>query len=107
MRYSIPHSFRDAEPGTLTPELLAQIRLSVLLGYGFALSLLGAGGLASLAAFVVGLAARERIRRSDGRLVGRGLAWWCIVAGGLGAALRLSLLAWKMTAGRAETFLIR
>jgi ABC-type branched-subunit amino acid transport system permease subunit len=91
LRYSIPHSFRDVEPSALTPELLAQIRLSVLLGYGFALSLLGAGGLASLAAFVIGLVARERIKKSRGRLVGLKTAWWCIVVGGLSAAVLLSL----------------
>ena len=62
LRYSIPHSFRDVEPSALTPELLAQIRLSVLLGYGFALSLLGTGGLGSLAAFVIGLVARRGLR---------------------------------------------
>ena len=100
MRYSIPHSFRDVEPGALTPELLAQVRLSTLLGYGFALSLLGTGGLGSLAAFVIGLVARERIKKSGGHLVGLGLAWWCIVVGGFWAAFLLARAAREITAGR-------
>lgn len=84
MRYSAPHSFRDAEPGNLSPELSAQIELSVLLGYGFAFSLLGIGGLASLIAFIIGWQARCRIKRSPDKLVGVKLAWWCIIVGGLG-----------------------
>ena len=71
--------------GALPPELIAQVRLSVLLGYGFAFSALGVGGLGSLAAFVIGCVARGRIRRSGGRLTGLWLAWWCILSGGLGA----------------------
>ena len=84
LRYSVPHSFRDAELKSLPPELLAQIKLSVLLGYGFAFSLLGIGGLAPLVAFVIGWHARRRIKQSPDKLVGAKLAWWCIVVGGLG-----------------------
>lgn len=86
-RYSVPEGFRDADPKIFAPELREQIRLSVLLGYGFALSLLGVGGLAPLAAFVIGLAARARIKRSGGRLVGTRVAWWCIIFGALCTAL--------------------
>ncbi|HEX8131201.1 MAG TPA: hypothetical protein VF527_19030 [Pyrinomonadaceae bacterium] len=85
MRYSIPDGFRDIEPANLSPELAAQIKLSVLLGYGFAFSLLGVGGLASLVAFIIGWRARRRIERSGGKLAGLKLAWWCIVVGGAGA----------------------
>lgn len=85
MRYAVPESFRDAGRAAFSPELVEQIKLSVLLGYGFALSLLGTGGLASLAAFLIGWEARRRIRRSGRRLVGLRLAWWCIVCGALGA----------------------
>jgi hypothetical protein len=93
LRYSFPRSFRDADVGALPPELIAQVKLSILLGYGFAFSTLGVGGLASLAAFAVGLEARRRIKRSGGRLGGLWLAWWCILTGGLGAfALSLTLL---------------
>ena len=85
MRYSFPQSFRDADAGALPPELIAQVRLSVLLGYGFAFSALGVGGLGSLTAFVIGCVARRRINRSGGRLAGLWPAWWCILTGGLGA----------------------
>jgi len=68
----------------LSPELLTQIKLSVLLGYGFAFSLLGIGGLASLIAFIIGWEVRRRIKQSHDKLVGAKLAWWCIVVGGLG-----------------------
>jgi hypothetical protein len=87
MRYSIPVSLRDIEPKNLSPELLAQIRLSVLLGYGFAFSLLAVGGLAPLVAFIIGWQARRRIKQSHGKLVGMKLAWWCIVFGIAGATI--------------------
>ena len=85
MRYAIPSNLRDADAAKLSPELIAQTKLSVLLGHGFALSLLVTGGLSSLAALAIGLLVLKRIRASGGRLVGRGLAWWCVVAGGIGA----------------------
>ncbi len=96
-RYRVPESFRDADRARLSPELLAQIRLSVLLGYGFALSLRGIGGLASLAAFLIGCAALRRIRRSGGRLVGVRLAWWCVIFGGLLAVVLPLLIASQLS----------
>lgn len=84
LRYTVPHSFRDAELKNLSPELLAQIKLSVLLGYGFAFSLLGIGGLAPFIAFIIGWQARRRIDQSPVKLVGAKLACWCIVVGGVG-----------------------
>jgi asparagine N-glycosylation enzyme membrane subunit Stt3 len=96
MRYSIPGSLRDLEPKNLSPELLAQVKLSVLLGYGFAFSLIGVGGLASLVAFVIGWQARGRIKRSHDKLVGMKLAWWCIVVGIAGAIILPLVLAARM-----------
>lgn len=93
MRYAVPESFRDAGRAALAPELVEQIKLSVLLGHGFVLSLLGTGGLASLAAFLIGWEARRRIKRSGRRLVGMRLAWWCIVIGGLGALVQPAAFA--------------
>jgi hypothetical protein len=87
LRYSVPHSFRDAKLKNLSPELLAQIKLSVLLGYGFAFSLLAIGGLAPLIAFIIGWQARRRIKQSHDKLVGAKLAWWCIIVGGLGMVI--------------------
>ena len=92
MRYSVPASFRDLAPGALSADLPAQVKVSVLLGYGFALSLAGTEGLSSLAAFAIGLEARRRIKESRGRLAGLRPAWWCIAAGALGACLLPQLL---------------
>lgn len=99
MRYRVPESFRDAERVLMSPELLAQIKVSVLLGYGFALSLQPLGGLGSLAALLIGLEARRRIRRSGGRLGGIRLAWWCIVVGGLWAAFAPLFIARQLSGG--------
>ncbi|MDQ1593305.1 MAG: hypothetical protein QOG71_3932 [Pyrinomonadaceae bacterium] len=101
MRYSIPGSLRNVEPQNLPPELLAQIKLSVLLGYGFAFSLLGVGGLAPLAALIIGWEARRRIRQSQGKLVGAKLAWWCIIFGGAGATI------WPLALAAAMMGLLR
>ena len=87
LRYSVPHSFRDAELKNLSPELLAQIKLGVLLGYGFAFSRLAIGGLAPLVAVIIGCEARRRIKHSHGKLSGMKLAWWCIIFGGAGALI--------------------
>ena len=87
MRYRVPESFRDFDAAAVSPELLSQIKVSVLLGYGFVLSIQGIGGLGSLAAFLIGCEARRRIKRSGGRLVGIKLAWWCIVFGGVCAVV--------------------
>jgi hypothetical protein len=72
----------------ITPELLAQIKLSVMLGYGFVLSLSGVGGLGSLVGFGLGLEARRRIKKSRGQFAGANLAWWCIFLGAAGAIWR-------------------
>ncbi|MFL6229514.1 MAG: hypothetical protein ACJ741_12120 [Pyrinomonadaceae bacterium] len=82
VRYRVPHSLRDADVRVLPPALVEQIKLSVLLCHGFAFSLVSLGGLGSLAAFVIGLLARRRIKNSSGQLVGLRLAWWCIIVGG-------------------------
>jgi len=87
LRYRVPESFRDADATALPPELLSQIKVSVLLGYGFVLSLRPLGGLGALAALLIGWEARRRIRRSGGRLAGIKLAWWCIIFGGFWAVV--------------------
>ena len=56
-----------------------------MLAMGFALSLVGVGGLGSLAALVIGLKALTVIDRSPVELVGKWMAWWCIIIGALGA----------------------
>ncbi|HEX8352484.1 MAG TPA: hypothetical protein VF611_06290 [Pyrinomonadaceae bacterium] len=76
------------------PKLALQVRVSKMLGCGFAFSLVVSGGVGSLAALVIGLRARGIIRKSGGELSGMRVAWWCIIVGGLGAAM-LPLLAWR------------
>lgn len=82
MRYKFPHIFRDADVGSLPPALVEQVKLSILLGYGFAFSLFPLGGVGSLVAFVIGWLALGRINRSGEQLAGWMLAYWCIVVGG-------------------------
>ena len=52
---------------------------------GFALSLVGAAGLGSLAAFLIGLKALTVINQSPVELAGKWMAWWCIIIGAIGA----------------------
>jgi hypothetical protein len=71
-------------PSDLLSDLERQVRLSRMLSMGFALSLVGAAGLGSLAAFLIGLKALTVINRSPVELAGKWMAWWCIIFGGLG-----------------------
>jgi len=72
-------------PANSLSDLERQVRLSKMLAMGFALSLVGVGGLGSLAALVIGLKALTVINRSPVELVGKWMAWWCIIIGALGA----------------------
>ena len=71
----------------VSPNLELQINVSRVLALGFVLSLLGIGGIGSLAALILGLKARSIIRRSNGEIGGIKMAWWCIIAGALGAVI--------------------
>ncbi|MCA1592456.1 MAG: hypothetical protein LC754_07360 [Acidobacteria bacterium] len=71
-----------------------QIKTSKLIGLGFVLSIARVGGFGSLAAFIIGLRARDIIRRSHGEIIGLRMAWWCIIVGGLGAATLLPYVIW-------------
>jgi predicted CDP-diglyceride synthetase/phosphatidate cytidylyltransferase len=66
-------------------ELEQQVKVSKMLGMGFVLSITGIMGIGSLIALVLGWKALRTIRASNGRIGGRLMAWWCIVAGALGA----------------------
>jgi hypothetical protein len=72
-------------PADSISDLERQVRLSKMLAMGFSLSLVGAGGLGSLAALLIGLKALTAINRSPVELVGKWMAWWCIIIGALGA----------------------
>ncbi|MET0649369.1 MAG: hypothetical protein ABW208_22390 [Pyrinomonadaceae bacterium] len=76
------------------PKLALQVRVSKMLGCGFAFSLVVSGGVGSLVAFIIGLRARSIIKQSGGELSGMRMAWWCIIVGGLGAVM-LPLLVWR------------
>jgi len=76
-------------PSDLLSDLERQVRLSKMLSMGFALSLVGAAGLGSLAALLIGLKALTVINRSPVELAGKWMAWWCIIVGGLGVAIVL------------------
>lgn len=60
-----------------------------MLKLGLILSIIWCAGIGSLMALINGLRARRIIRASQGELRGLGLAWWCIIAGGLGVAVWL------------------
>jgi len=72
-------------PADSLSDLERQVRLSKMLAMGFALSLVGAGGFGSLAALLIGLKALTVINRSQVELVGKWMAWWCIIISALGA----------------------
>jgi hypothetical protein len=89
-----PADSASPESARLDPKLLRQMRVSKLLGFGFALSVVWVGGLGSLAALFIGLRARKLIKDSGGELAGMRLAWWCIIAGACGVAILLPYTAW-------------
>jgi hypothetical protein len=68
-------------------DLRMQIKVSKLLSIGFVFSIVWLAGLGSLIALVIGLRARNLIRKAGGRIAGSGVAWWCIIAGGIGVVL--------------------
>ena len=76
------------------PKLALQVRVSKMLGYGFAFSIVWAGGVGSLIALIIGLRARKLIRESGGEISGMRMAWWCIAAGALGIVTILPYVVW-------------
>jgi hypothetical protein len=69
----------------LTPDLELQLKVSKILGLGFALSIVHIGGFGSLAALILGLRAKRLMRSSPKTLGGAVLMWWCIIMGALGS----------------------
>jgi hypothetical protein len=65
-------------------DLEQQVKVSRMLGLAFALSITGIGGIGSFVAFILGCKALRIIRTSHGRISGRLMAWWCILAGAIG-----------------------
>jgi hypothetical protein len=83
-----------AELARVNPTLFLQMRVSRMLGFGFALSLAWTGGVGSLIALLIGLRARRLIREGGGAIAGMRMAWWCIVAGALGTLAGPPVLVW-------------
>jgi hypothetical protein len=71
-------------PEDARSDLERQVRLSKLLVMGFALSFHGVAGLGSLAGLLIGLKGLRAINRSPNELSGKWMAWWCVIAGGVG-----------------------
>jgi hypothetical protein len=76
----------------LSPQLEQQIKLSKLLGLGFAFSLVSMGGIGSLLALIIGFKSRRYILKSSQQLSGIRMAWWCIIVGILGALVSIPYL---------------
>jgi len=68
----------------LMNDLEQQVKVSKMLGLAFALSITGVGGIGSLVAVILGWRALRIIKTASGRISGRRMAWWCILAGTLG-----------------------
>ena len=77
----------DAE---IQDRLYEQTRLSKLLSRGFIFSIVWLGGIGSLIALVSGIRGLILIKRSRNILVGKSMAWWCTVVGGI----RVIALPW-------------
>lgn len=79
-------------------QLARQVRVSKMLGLGFVLSVVPMAGIGSLAALTIGLRAKRIIQQSNNEIAGIRMAWWCIIAGAVGAVvfpiLFLRLLGW-------------
>ncbi|HEX8719485.1 MAG TPA: hypothetical protein VF736_02485 [Pyrinomonadaceae bacterium] len=73
-----------------------QVRVSKMLGYGFAFSVVWAGVVGSLLSLIIGLRARGLIRKSGGAVSGIWLAWWCIGAGAFGLVTVTPYVIWLM-----------
>ncbi len=68
-------------------DLEQQVKVSRMLGLAFALSITGIGGIGSFVALVLGWRALRVIKAASGRISGRWMAWWCILAGALGTLI--------------------
>jgi hypothetical protein len=69
-----------------------QDQIDKMLKWGIIFSVIWLAGLGSLAAFIVGVKARNRIKASNGTLTGTGSALWCLVVGALGLALWVPII---------------
>jgi uncharacterized membrane protein YdcZ (DUF606 family) len=68
-------------------QLEQQVKVSKMLGMAFVLSITSIFGVGSLVALILGWKALRLIQSSNGAIGGRAMAWWCILAGALGALI--------------------
>jgi uncharacterized membrane protein YdcZ (DUF606 family) len=64
-----------------------QVKVSRMLGLAFVFSITSIFGVGSIVAVILGWRALRIIRGADRRISGQWLAWWCILAGALGALI--------------------
>jgi hypothetical protein len=67
----------------MTPHLNRQIKISKLLSYGFIFTLPPLCGILSFVSVIIGVRAIRMIKRSQVKLSGIVLSWWCIIVGGV------------------------
>jgi len=65
-------------------QIEAQVALSKNLALGFVLLLLPVAGIGSMTAIWIGVRSWRKIKASDPRLVGTGMAGWCVAVGVVG-----------------------
>jgi hypothetical protein len=67
----------------MTPQLERQIKVSKMLSLGFVFTIWPAAWMTSFIAVILGVRGMVIIERSEERMVGRVIAWWCIIVGSL------------------------
>ncbi len=67
-----------------------------MLGLGFILSIVPMIGIGSLTALIIGLKAKSVIQQSNSEIAGIKMAWWCIIAGGVGVIVFPILFLWLL-----------
>ena len=79
-----------------SPNLELQIKVSKILSRGFVFSIVWLAGFGSLIAVISGFQALKIINRSQDKIAGIKMAWWCIIVGRLGIIiLPISLFIYR------------
>ena len=83
-----PEEYRaEFEEGRMTQE-----QVDRKLSWGIVFSICWIAGIGSILAVMSGLKANRAINSSNGTLVGKGKAWWCIIVGAIGLILWVPIL---------------
>jgi UPF0716 family protein affecting phage T7 exclusion len=89
-------SQRKLNASNVMDELAQQVKISKMLGMGFVLSITGIFGVGSFIALILGCKALRTIQASSGRISGRLMAWWCILAGAAGILIFPAFIIWAL-----------